>query len=176
MALTPDDMAKIRQMIHQENYRANVQRQYKVADIPRHTHNGIDSPFIYSSVVSYIGLINENGTPALLPSGWSSVLQGTNPDYYYSITHNLGLEYTGSVVTTGSIGTGANNTGPLYAVTVTSQDINFVFPLVNQYDNSFLVFLYESNSIPVKNAFSFNLTIINNKNSRVNNYYGSIVS
>lgn len=55
-------------------------------NIPYHTHNGTDSPYVYSNTYTYIGSISSDGSILILPQGWSVIRASTG---IYEIIHNL---------------------------------------------------------------------------------------
>lgn len=80
--------------------------QFKLSRVDFHTHNGKDSPFIFSPTAAYAGLIQGDGTlsrTAPFPSGWSFTHPGNGQ---YGIQHNLGSTFY--VVTATAVGVTAN--------------------------------------------------------------------
>lgn len=62
--------------------------QFGVNPVPFHTHNGIDSPVIKQPIYTYIGQVNDDGSPGpLFPPKWT-VSRDSNSNYI--IVHNLG--------------------------------------------------------------------------------------
>lgn len=76
-------------MVQQEIQAAASRGQFNVRDSNLHIHNGVDAPFAFETQAIYGGLIQEDGTPLLAPTGWKieKVSTGT-----YDMTHNLGSE------------------------------------------------------------------------------------
>lgn len=62
---------------------------YAVNNVPFHTHNGVDSPAAFSPYNVYVGLIQEDSFPLILPVGWTVDHISTG---VYNINHNLGTE------------------------------------------------------------------------------------
>lgn len=141
-------------MIQQEMHKSQQVQRFNLNSIPRHTHNGIDSPSVFQPVFSYAGQINPDGTVVLLPSGWTITVSGTG---VYTITHKLNtLLYT---VNANCIFVNSYN-----VVSITKNANNFI---VN-------TFFYPAT--PFNSGFMFNLTNINNKSTIPPGYYGSSVT
>lgn len=77
---------QIRQLVQQEirNYTSGA--RFGLTTIPRHIHNNTDSPYAFQPILTYAGIINDDGTPILIPAGWTVVHNGTGS---YSIFHHL---------------------------------------------------------------------------------------
>lgn len=84
----PDEQ-KIREIVRQEIRSNQGRNEYRVNDVPFHTHNGTDSPFAYNPYNVYVGLIQEDSFPLILPSGWTVDHVSTG---IYNINHNLGTD------------------------------------------------------------------------------------
>lgn len=131
--------------------------RFDLTSIPRHVHNGIDSPPVFQPVVTYVGNINDNGFPTLLPSGWTSLQTGTGT---YKITHNLGPSANYSLV----IQPYLNGSGML---------ANFEIPAAAN-DNYFNVYTYGVGALggvfALDDAFFFLLTVVNNRSVQIPSY------
>lgn len=142
--MTPD---QIKQLVVQT---MNSQMSaYSTAKVPYHIHNGVDAPIVFTPVLTYIGLIKSDGTPILVPSGWSVDHSMTG---YYLITHNLNTE--------------------LYSVTATPlQSTNIVVaPILELFDASFSVNWWQTDVTltPADTSFSISLTVVNNRKAYPN--------
>lgn len=76
----------MRNIIRQEIASANNGSRFGVNPTSNHSHTGIDSPYVYQPVLSYIGHINADASAVLLPSSWTVVNSGAG---IYTVTHNL---------------------------------------------------------------------------------------
>jgi len=143
------DEQRIRAMMKEEIRNANNSLRFQQTAIPRHTHNGVDSPALTIPTMTYIGTVNKDGDPYAnlpFPKGWGRSHTGTGS---YSFQHNLGtLKYT--VVAT-----------VLYTPDVAEhRAVCFVDNLTpNTFDiNWFLT----STGVPADISFSFQVTTIAN--------------
>lgn len=144
---------QIRQLVRSEIHKSSQTGRFNVQNQGRHTHNDIDSPYVFQPILSYVGLINSDGTIALLPVGWT--VDYTAPSEYV-INHNLGTL--------------------LYSVTFTSNNLNvLVAPsMFNDVNNFVVVWNKTSNSAGQASSFNFTLTTINNKTQKLPKYYGTL--
>ena len=112
---------------------------------PFHTHNGVDSPLLastVSSVISYSGSINANNSVIFLPTGWTTAHPATGR---YTITHNLGV--TTYAVTAATAFLGHDN-------------VAYCFNMYNISANSFTISISEAaNSNATNFPFNFILTV-----------------
>lgn len=150
------DDQKIRQIVRDELTRNNNGARFGVNNIPFHTHNGIDSPSIFSPTITYTGYIPSDGlvnqTPfVFLPTGWTVELQFPGTTDIYKVTHNLGTSFYSVVV---------NQVGP-GGSTVVNQ--------VVAYDNYFEVAWFNGGTFYQKDFF-FTLTQVNNKRNALPTY------
>lgn len=95
MAITPEDMQQIRNAMKEEIRISNSNLRFQLTPIHRHIHNGIDSPFIYNPILSYIGYVQLDGVVLAVPQGWSVLKLSTGT---YQITHNLNTDLYVAVV------------------------------------------------------------------------------
>lgn len=85
--MSPD---QIKALVQNEVAMAAAGSQFNLNRVQFHTHNGKDSPYIYTPIITYVGFIKYNGTldrEAPFPSGWS-IAKGVTGSYL--ITHNMG--------------------------------------------------------------------------------------
>jgi len=66
--------------------------QFGVAQVPFHTHNGIDSPVIKTPSYQFIGTVatEVGGFGPFSPPKWSILIHVVGGKTVYTITHNLG--------------------------------------------------------------------------------------
>lgn len=149
--MTPE---QVHQMIQQEIHKSQQAQRFNLNSIPRHTHNGVDSPTIFQSSFVYAGAVNTDGTPALLPQGWTSKI-GTAGSY--TITHNLNTE--------------------LYSASFTgyAEPANTIFQAILG-TNVMNISSFEVGVGAVSNAFYFLLINTNNLSTIPPIYYGSLVN
>lgn len=129
--------------------------------IPRHTHNNVDSPYVFQPILTYVGFIPYTGNvintvlQSLIPKGWTVVYNGTGS---YSITHNL------------------NTT--LYVVVASAQQSTnqIVSPVIEMFQNSFDVNWFDTNPVAQNTSFTFNLTVIGNRSQTLPTYVGTLTS
>jgi len=150
------DEQKIRQIVQQEIARSSNGARFTVNNIPFHTHDGVNSPSIFSPTITYTGFVPYDGLVAntpfvFLPSGWTVELQVGN---IYKITHNLGTEY---------YSVQACMTGP---------ESNDLFnPITICQDNYFEIsWSYNSGSLTLQTDFHFTLVQVNNKRNALPTY------
>ncbi len=138
------DEQQIRQIVRDEANRIGDQSTYNTLQIPRHVHNGVDSPLLVPAYLTYVGLIQGVGVPTILPSGWTVVHLGTGQ---YEIVHNLGANTAWMVVAmTYDLGTPAV--------------IQYQSPITTP--NSVLFEIYDLAGSALDNDFAFELTVVNN--------------
>ena len=92
-------MTSIDQKIQAGIQKASAANRFQLTSSQRHTHNDIDSPYVFQPILTYIGLILINGTiaapaagayPGTLPTGWTVNHAGTGD---YILTHNLNTTF-----------------------------------------------------------------------------------
>lgn len=159
------DEQKIRNIAKDEIRQANSDLRFQQTGIPRHVHNGSDSPFIFNPTITYAGKIGSDGTPILLPKGWTSVQSATG---VYLITHNLGV---------GSF-SGSNNllaTNISYVVTASPASAPSVVTTINQTPNTVTFTWYDvlDGTTETDTTFFFLLTVINNKTTNPPSYFSN---
>lgn len=138
--------------------------RFGLNSIPRHTHNGVDSPPAFQPVITYVGLMNQNGTGAFLPSGWVAYITGAPLAYTYVVIHNLSGGGSSSAVAT------------VYSVVACVQSSGlFVTPVVTEYANYFTVEFINSLGQQPDTPYSFFLTATNNKPLTLVTYSGSLI-
>lgn len=149
--MTPD---QVRQMIQQEIHKSQQAQRFNLNSIPRHTHNGVDSPITFQPTFTYGCAVNKDGTPALLPQGWTSKRNGFGS---YTITHSLG--------------------SLLYVPTISqySQTNNLISQLLAGTDTIGISW-FEVAVGAVDSAFYMNVTIVNSKSTKFPVYYGTLVN
>lgn len=150
------DDQKIRQIVRDEITRSTNGTRFGVQSIPFHTHNGTDSPSIFSPTITYTGFVPYDGLVAntpfvFLPAGWTVELGAGN---IYKITHNLSTEY--------------------YSVTVcmTGPESNNDFtPITICQDNFFEISWGQvSGGLHLQTDFHFQLVQVNNKRNALPTY------
>lgn len=142
---------QVQQMIQQEIHKNSQRSRFNLTNIPRHTHNDVDSPSVYQPTKTYAGSIGADGSIGLLPIGWSVTVNGTGD---YTITHNISNALYSVIVS------------PAYNAAITNVSI-FVQP-------SFGVTLFTSLSpkTPINTGFNFLMTVVNNKATKPTQYGG----
>lgn len=147
--------SQIRQLIQSEIHKTSQSNRFNVQNQGRHIHNDLDSPYVFQPILTYIGFVGYDGSVILLPTGWSITHVGAGE---YTITHNLNTQ--------------------LYAVVVTAQQSTnaVVTAIVEERINDFDVSMI--NHVPAleDSSFTFILTNINNKTSKLPAYGGNIAS
>jgi hypothetical protein len=150
------DENKIRQIVQQELQRNNNASRFTINSIPQHTHDGINSPSIFSPTITYTGFVPFDGVVAntpfvFLPSGWQVELQVGN---IYKITHNLDTEYYSVMVCM---------TGP--------EASDLFVPITICQDNFFEIsWSYNNVSLTLQTDFHFTLVQVNNKRNALPTY------
>lgn len=81
------DEQRVLQLIRQEIQKSNSASRFQLTMTSNHQHNGVDAPFAFQPVVSYIGIIITSSIAATLPTGWTVTNTGTGS---CQVTHNLG--------------------------------------------------------------------------------------
>ena len=146
--MNPQQVQQIQQMIQQAIAKNAQHSAFNLTRIPRHIHNDIDSPAIYQPVKTYIGSIGLNGDIVILPIGWSVTVNGTGD---YTVTHGL--------------------TDAVYSVVVSPNFSDALFQ-VSPLQGSFGVTMFNRLNISQDTAFTFLMTVINNKNFKTTQYGG----
>lgn len=150
------DENKIRKIVQDEIKRNEGTGRFGLKSIPFHTHNGTDSPSIFSPTITYTGYVPSDGlvnqSPfVFLPTGWKVELMFPGTTDIYKITHNLGTSFYSVIV---------NQAGP-GGSTVVNQ--------VVAYDNYFEVAWFNGGTFSQKDFF-FSLTQVNNKRNALPTY------
>lgn len=153
---------QIKALIQEELAKSNQHTKFGLQPIPRHTHNNVDSPYTFQPILTYGGVINTNGTAALLPRGWTVIgggVDGTGGSTgVYTITHNIGsMAY--SVVTT-----------PLDELDVGT------IPQILIAKNAFIVTMFAPLGGANNTNFTFILVNPNNKSAFVPQYTGTLIT
>lgn len=81
------DRNEVVQLVRQEIAKQNAASRYQLTPTSTHIHNGIDTPFVYNAIISYVGIIITSNLAATLPVGWTIANLGTG---ITEVTHNLG--------------------------------------------------------------------------------------
>lgn len=153
-------MVSINQQIQSQIHRISQSNRFNVSNTQRHIHNDIDSPFVFQPILTYIGTIEYNGSVGLLPVGWTvDTVDEGGGRFLYVINHNL-------------------NTRLYSFVTTAQQSLNsIVTPIAESLANSVEVAWFTTGSTPglANTSFSFVLTTIANKNTKLPRYYGVIL-
>lgn len=123
--------------------------RFGLNSIPRHIHNGTDSPPVFQTILTYIGAVNANGGIAIMPKGWG----GSGGSGNYTIIHNLG-------------------SSAIYSVVATANDFldSAVICTINQTANNFTVSTWNVIGVLVSCGFTFSLTVINNRSTTLPSY------
>lgn len=146
--MTPD---QIKRLVRSEMQASSAAARFQLSSIPRHSHNSVDSPFVFTPILTYIGLILIDGTivpPApgaahgILPKGWIVEWGGSNTGDYL-ITHNLNSQFY--TATASPLGT------------TTSPTIAFSKNVIE------FTFFNTATQVATDTPFFFILTVINNK-------------
>lgn len=161
--MKPLSEQQIRNIIKDEIRKSNSSLRFQYTGIPRHTHNGTDSPYITNQSVTYAGAIGSDGSPILLPKGWSVTYDATG---FYTVTHNLWSQNGG----------GAQDTNLPYAVVTTAlQSTNeLVVCVATPFPDSTTFGWFLSHTDPPTaqdTSFFFQFTAINNKNPNPPSYF-----
>lgn len=148
---------QIRALIKSEIQQAANANRFQLASIPRHIHNGIDSPTAFQPILTYVGMVGvpintDPVTVNILPTGWTVRYDGTGS---YAIVHNLG---TVNYIT---IATCAQSTNVFGAAVVEA------FP-----NEVSIAWGDISTGTKADTGFVFTLTMYNNKRLTVPSYYG----
>lgn len=150
--------ATIKQWIQQGIQQAASANRFTLGGIQRHTHNNVDSPYTFEPILTYVGIINYDGTYSLLPKGWTVVKDPANLGTYY-ITHNLGTV--------------------LYSCVASCFQSTNIFgvPVIEGFANE-VDFTWGDVATGAKadTSFYFILTVINNKSTTLPSYVGSAVN
>ena len=83
----------MRQIAREEIDRLGTIGTYNTLQIPRHIHNGVDSPLLIAPTLTYGGYVFWNGVIAvgtLMPKGWTVQTVGTG---IYTVVHNLNTQF-----------------------------------------------------------------------------------
>lgn len=136
--------------------------RFNVSSTQRHIHNNIDSPYVFQPILTYIGLINEDGSAAVLPNGWSSVRAGG----IYTITHNIESK-------TGLINA---SFGAPYSIVTQCQGDGILSSFVQEGLQVFTVEWKNPAGVVFDTAFSFILTVVNNKSQQLPTYGGDLIT
>lgn len=138
---------EIQNYVKQQIQAADAAKRFQLSSIPRHIHNGIDSPPVFQSTVIFAGYINDDGTTGSpFPIGWAVIHVGTG---LYNIIHGL-LEGSYSVAIT----PGGNAIAPTTFVGFQ------VEPLTGSVD---VEFFDTSTQVNTDSGFFITLTQINNR-------------
>lgn len=133
------------------------QNSFGMSQVPYHTHNGTDSPLIYSPTIQYTGFVPDNadlsgtttGGFVFFPAGWSVEHTATG---LYTITHNLDTPFYTTMVTLSDIDVGGAE----------SRAINF---------NTYIeVATFDINGDPADISFDFLVTVVNNSAQSIPQY------
>ncbi len=146
----------IRQIVQQELHKTAQSNRFNVQNQGRHIHNDLDAPYVFQPILTYVGQIGSDGTVGLLPNGWTASWNGSSTGAY-SIFHNLNSRLYGVVASA----TQSTNTPAL--------------PVINPFENQFDIDFFSVVPSHQDTSFSFILTIINNKTTKIPTYYGSII-
>lgn len=141
--------SQIRNIVRQEIATQQNGSRFGITPTSNHSHTGIDSPYVFQPVLTYVGRINADATVALLPTSWTVVNSGTG---IYTITHNLNtILYS---VTANCLFTGTRNVLQITNLSTDSFTVNTFFYNPTTLENSGFAFILTniSNSIqaPVK--------------------------
>lgn len=142
---------QIRQLVRQEIQNSQNQGQFTVRNIPLHTHNGKDSPFVYSPTNIYTGFVPSDADLSgattsgfvFFPQGWKVSLDGGT--LIYTVTHNLNTDFYTVCCS-------------LYG----PEAINAAIPNIVCLPNEFTVLWQDSSLIAYQTDFSFQLVQVNN--------------
>lgn len=145
------DENKVNQLIQQALARQASSSRFALNAIPRHVHNGTDSPFVLQPILTYVGSVLSNGGGTILPDGWTSSKIGTGN---YSITHNLPVD-------------------AIFTVTATPVDLGTqVACAVSVNGGVITVSTYSTGTGggQLSNSFHFLVTVVNNRSASIPTY------
>lgn len=145
----------LKQQIQQGIQQAASANRFQLSGIPRHVHNGIDSPVVFQPIITYVGLVSFLGISVFLPKGWT-VAQGTVPGNYV-VTHNLGpgVLYTVSAIPSADSGSGHDSIS--YSIGSNNNNVDF------------FIFNTTTGAASVCD-FQFTLTVVNNRSAQIPSY------
>jgi len=81
------DEQQVRRIVREEVEKGGALSTYSTLQVPRHVHNGVDSPFITYTTITYVGYIRSDGSEILIPNGWNAERLDVGT---YTIRHNRG--------------------------------------------------------------------------------------
>ena len=139
------DEQQIRRIVREEVEKGGALSTYSTLQVPRHVHNGVDSPFITNTTLTYVGYIRSDGSEILIPNSWSAERLDVGT---YTIRHNRANDLLYSAISVTA--TGATVTIPISTVSPFYDEINVVW--------------FDALNLPAKvdTNFQFTVTTINN--------------
>lgn len=150
--MNSQDQAQVQQMIQQAIAKNSQTNRFNVQNQGRHIHNDIDSPLVFQPVLQYVGAVNFDGTPLLLPTGWTSSISGGT---IFTITHNLNKSAYSVILT------------ELFYYDISA--MGQAGPGLNDFEVSWTE---SDGSTLLSSPFYFTLTDVTNKNQKPVSYYG----
>lgn len=151
--MTPSDRQQVQQMIQQSIAKSSQAGRFNLQNVQQHEHGGIGSRPAAQPILTYIGIIEADGTVGLLPVGWSVTMNGVGD---FTVNHNLPSTALYTVVVS-----------PAYSGGEVSVSI-FVQP-------NFGVVIFDGNGA-INAGFNFIMTVINNKSTQPIRYAGILVT
>lgn len=145
------DENKVRQIARQEAQSLQNTSAFEPTSVQYHTHNGVDSPFVYSSTTQYTGYVPFDGNISgsstsgfvFFPQGWTAELAAGS--LIYTVRHNLNTDF--------------------YTVmfcTTTGDGLVGAAPISICYPDRFEVAWFDDGGTNYQNDFHFLLTVVNN--------------
>lgn len=146
---------QIQQIAQQAAAKTGQAARFNLQNVQQHEHGGIGSRPVAQPTLTYAGVINTDGSAALLPKGW---LVSSNGAGVYTIVHGLGTM--------------------LYSVSTTPLDAlaSGSIPQVLQAQNEFIVTMFAPIGGANQTNFSFILVNVNNKSNQPPSYVGTLTT
>lgn len=147
------DTSKIREMIQKGISEAASNNRFSLNPVTRHTHNNVDSPYVFQPIITYVGKISFDGFATVLPKGWTH----SGGAGVYTVTHNLppSTIYIVSAIPSADSGSGSDSVSYSQG-TNTSKVTFFVFNTTT--------------GTPSACDFWFSLTVVNNSSPTLPTY------
>lgn len=144
---------QIRALVRQEIQANSSASRFSLNTIPRHIHNGVDSPFTFQPILTYAGSLLRDGGPFILPKGWSCSKIGSGS---YTVTHNFGSDVIYAVSAIPGLDA---QTIQYYRPPTTPGTINF-----------YTLAIGGGGASAVDSSFDFLITVVNNRSQSIPTY------